>query len=155
MHLVSAMLLYFPHGVASTFLVVIKEYFSASCKDRPSRTSLLVSGLRFLMQLQANLQNRGNSHDFDGFWLTYRAPPAPRNIFSASCKDRSSRTSLLVSGLRFLMQATAGKSAKSRPAFPNVPARRRSRFFDAEKRIVDFPAMASTVFWLVYFDPRS
>ena len=69
------------------------------------------------MQLQANLQNRGN------ICLT-----CPWEYFSCIVW---------------------------RQAFPNVPARRRSRFFDAEKRIVDFPAMASTVFWLVYFDPRS
>ena len=81
------------------------------------------------MQLRANPQNfRPPLMVLDSFWFSNVVSAFLLKCFSAFCWTR---------------------------AFQIVRPRQRSRFFDAEKRIVDFPAMASTVFWLVYFDPRS
>ena len=155
----------------------LRNIFSASCKDRPSSTSLLVSGLRFLMQLQVNLQNRGISHGFDNFWLTYEASPALRNIWSASCKDRLSRTSLLVSGRSFwcncrqickievsaMVSTVFGGRMKLhlplgvfflhclKTSIPKRPYLSTESIFWCRKTHCRLPAMASAVFWLVYF----
>ena len=81
------------------------------------------------MQLRANPQNfRPPLMVLDSFWFTNVVSTFLLKCFSAFCWTR---------------------------AFQIVRPRQRSRFFDAEKRIVDCPAIASTVFWLVYFDSRS